>query len=75
MAHLYQLSFPFLPQVCSVLNQRLPKNEIWSELLSRDFGVNVNENLTIKTGKKSYRTIYKQELEKRKEAEIDWDNI
>ena len=74
IGHFYQLNF-FLPQVCSVFNQRLSKNEIWSELLSRDFDIDVNENLTIKTGKKSYRTVYKNELEKQKEAEIDWDNI
>lgn len=58
-----------------MFNQRLPKNEVWGELLSRDFDIDVNENLAIKTGKKSYRTVYRKELEKQKEAEIDWDNI
>ena len=58
-----------------MLNQRLQKNEAWGGLLSRDFDIDVNENLAIKNGKKAFKSVYKLELEKQKEAEIDWDNI
>ena len=58
-----------------MFNKRLQQDEVWDELLSLHFEIIVDENLRAKNPRKSLKWIYKQELIKKKENEIDWDNI
>ena len=61
--------------MCSTFNKRLQVGTIWEFPLLRDFGIDIEENPKIKNGKTPLKKVYRQELQKLKEAEIDWDNV
>lgn len=58
-----------------MFNKRLQIDTIWEFPLLRDFGIDIEESPKIKNGKTPLKKVYRQELKKLKEAEIDWDNV
>lgn len=71
-SHLKPKDICNLQQVSIVASKRYRKDEIWKFHLHDEFGIDAD---VIADRKKSVKKYYIQELKRRKENEIDWDNV